>query len=130
MFYHIAPVMHLGKIIKKIRIHAELTQQQLGERINKTKALVSHIENSGKVNYYTLQQIATALDTSIEFIQEYEVKTPTSFLAKPTYTSEGSSQYLPKDYELIKQENKMLKEQIRFLQKQNTQLIAAMAKDK
>ncbi len=66
--------MHLGKIIKKLRIHAELTQQQLAESIGKTKALVSHIENTGKVNYYTLQQIATALHTSVDFIQDYEVK--------------------------------------------------------
>jgi transcriptional regulator with XRE-family HTH domain len=119
MFYHFALLMHPGKIIKKLRVQAELTQQQLAEKINKTKALVSHVENTGKVNYYTLQQIATVLNTSVEFIQNYDEK---------NIPAQKTTDHLPKDYELIKQENKLLKEQILFLRKQNTQLIAAMSK--
>jgi transcriptional regulator with XRE-family HTH domain len=41
--------MHTGKKIKLLRNIKNITQEELAEKINKTRALVSHIEKTGKV---------------------------------------------------------------------------------
>jgi len=46
--------MHLGKKIKLARVSKSLTQQELADLIHKTRPLISHIEQTGKVNPYTL----------------------------------------------------------------------------
>ena len=67
--------MHSGKKIKLLRNLKNISQEQLGEKINKTRALVSHIEQSGKVNHYTLTSILKVLNIShtldkIEYLQK------------------------------------------------------------
>lgn len=54
--------MHTGVKIKIARITKGYTQEQLAEKINKTRPLVSHIEQTGKVNAYTLKKICEVLD--------------------------------------------------------------------
>jgi transcriptional regulator with XRE-family HTH domain len=54
--------MHLGLRIKIARISKGLTQEQLAEKINKTRPLISSIEQTGKVNYYTLKKICSILN--------------------------------------------------------------------
>jgi len=49
--------MHLGTKIKRIRQLKGYTQFDLATSINKTRALVSHIEQTGKINHYTLKAI-------------------------------------------------------------------------
>jgi transcriptional regulator with XRE-family HTH domain len=44
---------------------AKLKQEDLAEKINKSRPLVSHIEQTGKVNYYTLKKICKVLDIDI-----------------------------------------------------------------
>jgi transcriptional regulator with XRE-family HTH domain len=63
---------HVGENIKTLRKLAGMNQAELADKIGKTRGLVSTIEKRGKVNYYTLKDIATALDTSVEFIENYE----------------------------------------------------------
>ena len=46
-----------------------MTQQELAEKIGKTRSLVSHFETSGIINKYTLQEIADALQIKIEKLQ-------------------------------------------------------------
>ncbi|CAN5133461.1 hypothetical protein BH09BAC5_BH09BAC5_27970 [soil metagenome] len=58
--------MHLGKKIKMARQFRGLTQDELAEKIGKTRPLVSQIEVSGKVNNYTFQKICEVLDLDIE----------------------------------------------------------------
>jgi transcriptional regulator with XRE-family HTH domain len=58
--------MHTGEKIKVLRNLRNLTQSDLAERINKTRALVSHIEQTGKVNHYTLLKILKVLKVSEE----------------------------------------------------------------
>ena len=58
--------MNLGKKIKMARQFRGLTQDQLAEKIGKTRPLISQIEVNGKVNAYTLQKICDELDLDIE----------------------------------------------------------------
>lgn len=57
--------MHLGKKIKLARVSKSLTQQELADLIHKTRPLISHIEQTGKVNPYTLHEICKVLDLDI-----------------------------------------------------------------
>jgi len=54
--------MHIGVKIKIARITKGYTQEELAEKINKTRPLVSHIEQTGKVNAYTLKKICQVLE--------------------------------------------------------------------
>lgn len=58
--------MNLGKKIKMARQFRGLTQDQLAEKIGKTRPLISQIEVNGKVNAYTLQKICDELDLDID----------------------------------------------------------------
>jgi transcriptional regulator with XRE-family HTH domain len=62
---------HLGDAIRILRTLAGMNQTELAEKIGKTRGMVSHIERQGKVNHYTLKDIANALNTTIEQIEQY-----------------------------------------------------------
>jgi transcriptional regulator with XRE-family HTH domain len=92
--------MHLGLKIKIARITKGMTQEELAGKINKTRPLVSHIEQTGKVNFYTLKKICTILGLD-PFSLENEL-------------SEPSGNY-QRDDQNYKQEIKRLKEEISVL---------------
>ena len=58
--------MHIGTKIKRIRQLKGYTQFDLAASINKTRALVSHIEQTGKINHYTLKAILDFFSISEE----------------------------------------------------------------
>ena len=58
--------MHLGLKLKILRLSKGLTQEELAERVNKTRPLISNIEQRGKVGYQTLQDICKVLDVKPE----------------------------------------------------------------
>ncbi|MES2559323.1 MAG: helix-turn-helix domain-containing protein [Bacteroidota bacterium] len=58
--------MHLGLRIKIARISKGLTQEELAEKINKTRPLISSIEQTGKANYYTLRKICDVLGLELD----------------------------------------------------------------
>jgi transcriptional regulator with XRE-family HTH domain len=60
-------VMNIGKKMKILRAEKGISQQQLADSINKTRALISHIEVTSKVNYYTLNEIAKSLNVSVDY---------------------------------------------------------------
>ncbi len=60
---------NLGLKIRVARTAKRLSQEQLAEKINKTRPLVSHIEQTGKVNIHTLKKICQVLDLSIEDLE-------------------------------------------------------------
>jgi transcriptional regulator with XRE-family HTH domain len=66
--------MHTGEKIKIVRNLRNITQMELAEKINKTRALVSHIEQTGKVNHYTLVKILKVLKISEEDFENLEPK--------------------------------------------------------
>jgi transcriptional regulator with XRE-family HTH domain len=62
---------HLGEKLKKIRVLHGMSQEDLAKAIGKTRSLISHLETSGNVNKYTLQEIATALKTDTSAIENF-----------------------------------------------------------
>jgi len=97
--------MHLGKKIRKARINKDITQEELAGKINKTRALVSHIEQTGKANYYTLNAIAKALGFTPEELESIDEK---QILANRKQKAELD--LLTKEIEHLKNENFLLKE--------------------
>ncbi|MBK7965004.1 MAG: helix-turn-helix transcriptional regulator [Bacteroidetes bacterium] len=51
-----------------------LTQEQLASKINKTRAMVSNIEQTGKVNHYTLLSILKALSITENDLDRFDGK--------------------------------------------------------
>lgn len=105
--------MHIGIAIKKLRQLAGFTQQDMATAINKTKGLISQIEKTGKINYYTLASIAKYLNTTPERIEEYH-----QTLVNPKRIPQNApiQNSLP-ELDLLRLENKHLKEQIYLLKK-------------
>ena len=54
--------MHIGKKIRLARAVKEMTQQELADKIGKTRPLISQIESTGKVKIRTLKMICKVLD--------------------------------------------------------------------
>ena len=74
--------VHIGKLIKKYRQLVGFTQQDLANNIGKTQALISSFEKTGNVNKYTLQEIAEALNISVEQLQSDELIDETELVSK------------------------------------------------
>ena len=62
---------HLGEKLKKIRVLHGMSQEDLAKAIGKTRSLISHLETSGNINKYTLQEIATALKIETTAIENF-----------------------------------------------------------
>ena len=77
--------MDIGQKIKVLRAERGLNQQQLADLINKTRTLISHIEVTSKVNYYTLEEISKALDVDVSYF--------TSDLSSSTIVKEVNDPY-------------------------------------
>ncbi len=98
--------MHSGKKIKLLRNLKNISQEQLGEKINKTRALVSHIEQSGKVNHYTLTSILKVLNISHT---EFESFTGEDVLKGAFTNSIAEIKLLLDKIEYLQKENDLLK---------------------
>ena len=59
-------VMHIGKQIKIARMFRGLTQQDLAEKVHRTRPLISSIEQTGIVNVHTLKKICEVLEVEPE----------------------------------------------------------------
>jgi len=101
--------MHIGKKIRLIRNLRGYTQDELAEKVNKTRALISHIEQSGKVNFYTLQALSKALHVSIDELENFNEKL---IIANEGQTKYGKSEIdaLKQQLESCRKENETLKE--------------------
>ena len=62
---------HLGEKLKKIRVLHGMSQEDLAKAIGKTRSLISHLETSGNINKYTLQEIAAALEIDTATIENF-----------------------------------------------------------
>jgi transcriptional regulator with XRE-family HTH domain len=62
---------HLGEKLKKIRVLHGMSQEDLAKAIGKTRSLISHLETSGNINKYTLQEIAAALKIDTSTIENF-----------------------------------------------------------
>ena len=115
--------MHLGLKIKFARMVKGITQAELAEKINKTRALVSHIEQSGQVNYFTLSAIATALEVNFDDVAPDMVSEPAVAYKISRKKKEFSFNDLPdissNDEKVAVADNriKALEEEVAFLKK-------------
>ncbi len=119
--------MHLGLRIKLARITKGLKQEELAEKINKTRPLISNIEQTGKANHYTLKKICEVLDLNINDLES-------SVVAEPTKLNDGFQQQQLfsltnkiKDIEednnnlrsLVSAQSELIKNQKEFIKKQS-----------
>lgn len=103
--------MHTGKKIRLLRNIKNLTQEELAEKINKTRALVSHIEQTGKVNHYTHTVILKALNISLADFEAFNDKEVLKSTTAPYVLSEELNA-LKNKIEHYQKENSLLKELI------------------
>lgn len=104
-------VEHLGIKIKKIRAFNGMTQDELARAINKTRSMVSHIERTGEVNYYTLKDISNVLKLPINFLEDNKEVNKFDFVSDQQtvgYDTKHSNCLLEK----LEKENMFLKEVI------------------
>jgi len=67
--FTLADIMeHVGKKIRQFRLLKGFSQQELADLIHKGRPLISHIENTGKVNHSTLLSICKALQITPEHL--------------------------------------------------------------
>ena len=67
--------MHTGKLIQQMRIGANLTQQQLGEKMEISKAAISQLEAREDCKLSTISQVAKCCGYQMEIqLKQIEVK--------------------------------------------------------
>lgn len=96
---------HIGQKIKRLRSFRGMTQDDLATALGKTRSLVSFLERTGKVNKYTLLEIANILNISVEELESglTTVKEPQSY---------GYSKIDPSLTDQLQKEIEFLKETI------------------
>ena len=102
--------MHHGKKIKLLRHIKGLNQQELSDKIGKTRALISHIEQTGKVHYETLLKIIDCLGISEEEFKNFEGDDIKIGKSKDQQKIQDEISNLNESIQLLKKENIMLKE--------------------
>lgn len=101
-----AKTQHLGKNIKLARIARGLTQLELAERIHKTRSLISHIEQTGKVHQSTYTLILDVLEMG-----EDQLKKIDRSIGEPLNESTLEElKQVRKELEQLRHENGMLQD--------------------
>ncbi len=99
---------HIGKKIKILRAWKGITQDELSEKVHKTRSLLSHIEKTGKVNAYTLEKIIEALGMSKAEFDNFD---PSCNVIRSAAKDKGSEMGLLRERLTISiKENRVLKE--------------------
>lgn len=106
--------MQAGKKIKVIRALKGLSQDNLAAKINKTRGLISHIEQTGKVSPYTLSLILKVFDMSAEEFERFDIKDTLRAYKQP---EKDEVNMLRERLEHYQKENKALKEVIQSQKK-------------
>ena len=117
--------MHIGLKIKLARIAQGLTQQDLADKIFKTRPLVSYIEQTGIVNTRTLEEIKSVLDMTDNL--NHELNEPglvyeTNRVASGNKFVQQELEHALREIELIKSELDTLR-QLADTQKQLIELL-------
>jgi transcriptional regulator with XRE-family HTH domain len=79
--------MHIGEKIRMVRRLRQLTQEELAVKVNKTRAAISFIEQTGKVNHFTLKSILKILNIAEEDLNN--IKQKSALLLEPGSVSES-----------------------------------------
>jgi transcriptional regulator with XRE-family HTH domain len=99
--------MHIGLKIKMVRIAKGISQQELGDLINRTRPLISHIEQTGQVNEKTLESLCKALKISEKELDNYVNEPKNSYKNQKQSTTD-----IFDEVQKLKDENKILKDLI------------------
>lgn len=118
--------MHIGKKIRMVRQLRGLTQEGLARKINKTRALLSHIEQTGKINYYTLQSVSKALGLTAGELENFRAEIANTQDVKDDHYGRKGMETLRRRMQLLEKENKILKQ----LVQSQKELIAELKKKK
>jgi|GEM_PF-3404057 len=117
--------LHLGHRVAFFRKLKGINQKDLGIKINKTRALISFIERTGKINHKTLKLIAETLGITMEDLHMTDEELA---LFKNSGINSLKSQLDDKvvlELEFYKRENellhKMLKQQERLVEQHQKQ---------
>jgi transcriptional regulator with XRE-family HTH domain len=108
--------MHIGRKIRIARAVKGITQEELADKIGKTRPLISQIESTGKVKASTLRQICKILDIDpedpelVSFLEENEIYT------RNTKSSEHEA--LKREVDMLRELVQAQKEIIEHLRKQ------------
>jgi transcriptional regulator with XRE-family HTH domain len=97
--------MHIGLRVKIARISKGLKQEELAERINKTRPLISSIEQTGKANHYTLKKICEVLEIDINELEASVASEPFALYG----TQEKNLTILNSRIKEIEEDNKNLR---------------------
>ncbi len=93
-----------------LRAFKGLTQEDLAKKINKTRSMVSFIEQTGKTNHYTLMAILKALNISESEIESFDGKVFGPNELEAFYKTE--LELIKQKLETLIKENEALKELI------------------
>lgn len=106
--------MQAGKKIKVLRALKGLSQQELAAKINKTRGLISHIEQTGKISPYTLNLILRVFDMTADEFERFDSKDTLRAYKQP---EKDEVNILKERLEHYQKENKALKEVIQSQKK-------------
>ena len=114
--------MSIGKKIKVLRAEKGISQEELAVLINKTRALISHIEITSKVNFYTLTELANVFNVPVSYFTED--------LNSLNMVKEDRKEYasLPEKLKKLERENELLNEIIQNQKEIIAQLKANLQK--
>lgn len=94
--------MHLGLKLKILRLSKGLTQEELAEKIHKTRPLVSAIEQTGKVSHQTLVKMCKVLGVESSDL-ENEVSEPAGLYRPLNYQKqEETIQHMQKELDQLR----------------------------
>ena len=110
--------MHIGQKIKLIRSLQGFTQEQLADKINKTRPLISTIERTGQGHPTTIADICKALKTNPFQLASFDEKSIRQFIAGKTEPDKKEVDALHRELELLKDLVKSKQEQINMLQEE------------
>lgn len=102
--------MQTGKKIKLLRNIIGLSQKELADKIGRTRALVSHIEQTGKINHSTLLSILKVFNMDMHAFENFESHHAKPHSLKEKLQEENTATLLQERLDSYQKENKVLKE--------------------
>lgn len=105
-----------GKRLKILRVGRDMSQQEVGDSIGKTKATISRIEKGDSFNLDTLKALAKAFDVTEDYLMNGNPGTKTISSKVNENQNEAKNAMQNENYTLLKEQNALLKENITFLE--------------
>jgi len=111
-------MMHIGQKIRLIRKLQGLTQDELADKINKTRPLVSTIERTGQGHPYTISAMCSALKIKPAQLEAFNEKDIRDFISGKMPPNKKEMDTLNREIELLRELLESKQEQIRMLQEE------------